>query len=279
MGISSFSAWGLLTANPYAIRALEKATRRRCDPKKIKANLKELMDFGRVNLPYVSDETEVDISEFNSKINTEFFIDHSDIQEKLEKATSSDKPWLLGTIVEGWEWFAFTFSDQKQMELLPSEINSMLRASDEITRKAYARMPMSNESHKWASKAKVEVDYIINNCKLIGDKSILDIGCGMGRHSMELARRGFNVTGIDYISKFIEIAQNKASEEALNVNFVTADILISDLFSSNSFDCILCLYDVIGSYADNSKNEIIISKIANLLKPGGRAVLSVMNLT
>jgi hypothetical protein len=47
-------AWGLLTANPYAIRALEKATRRRCQPRRIKKHLEPLMKIGPKVAPYIS---------------------------------------------------------------------------------------------------------------------------------------------------------------------------------------------------------------------------------
>ncbi len=277
-GFSSFFAWGLLTANPYAVRALEKATRRRCDPSRIKRNAQQLFNFGVNNVSYVKSNTVKETSDNTSKIQTDFFVDHSDIGSMMANISSVEKPWLLGQLDEGWEWFAFTFSDQHPIELTSEEVEAMLNASDKIARDAYARMPMDATSHKWASHSENEVEYTIRECDISVNDRILDVGCGMGRHSLELSRKGFDVTGIDYAKELIGIAKKKASNESLNAKFIVSDIIDSEIFPINSFDCILCLYDVIGSYADNSKNRRIITQISSLLKKGGKAIISVMNL-
>ena len=278
-GFSDFFAWGLVTANPYAIRALEKATRRRCEPKRIKKNAQQLINFGKKNIGYINDSTEKEISEHSSKINTNFYVDHSEITTMLSNATSEDKPWLLDNIEEGWEWFAFTFNDQIQFELTEKEIEAMLNASDSIVKDAYGRMLMDMPSQKWTGLTEKEIDYIVHTCGLTEKHTILDIGCGMGRHSIELGKRGFNSTGIDYAPSLINSANNKAKTENITCKFMCIDILDNQLpFANNSFDTILCLYDVIGSYADNTKNVQILEQIYNLLRDKGSAVISVMNL-
>lgn len=280
-GFSSFFAWGLLTANPYAIRALEKATRRRCEPSRIKKNMQQLLNFGVENIHYVKAVENMDISNDSSRLDTRFYVDHSDIGERLNKITSEEKPWLLGELEEGWEWFAFTFSDQLPIELSQMEIEFMLKASDKMAKEAYTRMPMNDDNHKWASHTKDEVDYIISHCKLHGNSKIIDIGCGMGRHSIELSRKGFNVLGIDYAQELIDVANKKAMQESLNVEFKIHDVVdnsTEEFFEPFSYDCALCLYDVIGSYTDNEKNDVIVSRISSSLKKGGMAIISVMNL-
>ena len=47
---------------------------------------------------------------------------------------------------------------------------------------------------------------MIDQLKLQGNEKILDLACGYGRHSLELARRGYDVTGIDITSEYIEYA-------------------------------------------------------------------------
>jgi len=278
-GFSSFFAWGLVTANPYAVRALEKATRRRCEPTRIKKNVLQLLNLGRKNVTYIGNETECSVDNTTSKINTEFYVDHSEINDMLSTIISKEKPWILGEIEEGWEWFAFTFNDQIQFELSAVEIETMLRTSDSIAQEAYNRMLMDNPSHKWAEYTISEIDYIIKECYLSVEKKILDIGCGMGRHTHELCRRGYVSTGIDYAETLIENAKEKAKEDNLNSTFLLADITESDLsLSLGHYDCVLCLYDVIGSYADNSKNIQILKNISSLLTTDGYAVISVMNL-
>jgi len=278
-GFSSFFAWGLLTANPYAIRALEKATRRRCDPIRIKKNVQQLYNFGKKNVSYINDNTVKIVNSENSKINTDFFVDHSELAEMLSNVTSEEKPWKLGKIEEGWEWFAFTFFDQHQIDLSSSEIEIMLNTSDNIAKEAYSRMLMNETSHVWANYTKQEIDYIVNVCDLQKNKRILDVGCGMGRHTIELSKRGYDVTGIDYAETLITSAKKHAESENVKLSLLTCDITESELpFSNSSFDCIICVYDVIGSYVDDEKNMQILLNISSLLKSGGYVVISVMNL-
>jgi len=277
-GFSSYFAWGLVTANPYAVRALEKATRRRCEPLRIKKNHLQLLNFGKNNVSYVQDCIEKKITDIDSKINTKFFVDHSDINEMLSSITSEGKPWLIGELNEGWEWFAFTFSDQDQIELSESEIQSMLKASDSIAKEAYGRMLMNDHTHKWTGHTEQEVEFIIDKCNLKPGETVLDIGCGCGRHSIELTKKGFNVTGIDYSNTLIEDAIKRSDLQSLNVKFICDDITVTTKVDDEKYSNILCLYDVIGSYADNDKNIDIVKNIHKRLKPDGYAIISVMNM-
>lgn len=56
---SSDTAWGIVSSNPYAIRALEKATRRRAIPSRIKRNSKRLKNIGKEYVPYIDDDSEI----------------------------------------------------------------------------------------------------------------------------------------------------------------------------------------------------------------------------
>ncbi|MCB1153424.1 GNAT family N-acetyltransferase, partial [bacterium] len=126
---SNHYAWGLITASPFAIRALEKATRRRCDPLKIQRNQTLLYNHGCRHIDYVESSDQPIISENGSKINTHFFVDHSDVPQMVKSVESAKTPWVLGEIEEGYEWFAFTFQDQPQIQLSSDEIAGMVDAS------------------------------------------------------------------------------------------------------------------------------------------------------
>ena len=148
--MSNHFAWGLVTASPYAVRALEKATRRRCLPARIKRNNRKLQQLGCEHVRYINEQTRTDVDPARSCIQTDFYLDHSDLGTMIARVTSDEKPWLLGSLPEGWEWFAFTFSaNQDQIQLNSAEIASMLEASDQITKQAYARMTLDDD-HLWA---------------------------------------------------------------------------------------------------------------------------------
>ena len=139
-GFSNHFAWGIVSANPYAIRALEKATRRRAVPMRIKKNSTKLKNIGRQNVPFIYEDTQFQITEDSAAVNTNFFVDHSDTMQMLKNVITEEVPWNLGLIDEGWEWFAFTFNDQKQIELSQQEIENMIAASDSVVYQAYSKI-------------------------------------------------------------------------------------------------------------------------------------------
>jgi 2-polyprenyl-3-methyl-5-hydroxy-6-metoxy-1,4-benzoquinol methylase/GNAT superfamily N-acetyltransferase len=272
-GFSDHYGWGLVTANPYAVRALEKATRRRCDPGRIERNQRRLLGLGSAHMPYVKATTDCVVDGGNSRINTEFFIDHSELDLMLEDVVKPEVPWTLGRIPEGWEWLAFTFNDQPEIGLSEAEIDTMVRTSDAVAKHAYMRMRL-NASHRWAQHTSAEVALIIRECQLTAGSTVLDIGCGSGRHVMALAKYGIFGTGVDYLPDAIEDRTAEARNEPL-AEFRVGDA--RDLELGKRFDAVLCLYDVIGSYADDSENARIVNTIRRHLGRGGRALMSVMN--
>lgn len=270
-------AWGILTANPYAIRALEKATRRRCHPGRIKRHIEPLRKLGSNVVPYLSSSTDIAISSVESRIDTDFYVDHSQLLTMLSAVVNREKPWTLGPLPEGWEWFAFTFQDQDQIPLTKREIQEMLTASDNLTKHAYSRMSFVGGGQAWASHHESEAQFIIQHCELGLRSSVVDFGCGQGRHAIALATKGIRVTGIDYVPEFIQIARQQAIANSLaNVEFETADCREAEL--GNNFDVAICLYDVVGSYADDRENLAILVNLVKHVKPGGYILISVMNM-
>jgi len=79
-----------------------------------------------------------------------------------------------------------------------------------------------------------EVDYILEATRATVGSFFIDVGCGPGRHSLELARRGMHVRGIDVSQDFVDIAQQDAATQnfcasmlvpcRLNHHFMTISI-------------------------------------------------------
>jgi 2-polyprenyl-3-methyl-5-hydroxy-6-metoxy-1,4-benzoquinol methylase len=133
-------------------------------------------------------------------------------------------------------------------------------------------MQMDTAEHFWAKHTKKEVDFIIENCKLNININIADFGCGIGRHTNQLIQNGYKVTGIDYSQSLLNKAMKTFQKKE---NFIQGDCRTIDL--KTKYNIILCLYDVIGSFIDNSENIKIIKNIYNHLKNNGYALISVMN--
>ena len=67
-----------------------------------------------------------------------------------------------------------------------------------------------------------EADFLVEELNLPPRSRILDIGCGTGRHSIELARRGYQVTGVDISSGMLTEAKKRAEEAGVSVEWVHA---------------------------------------------------------
>lgn len=271
-GLSNDFAWGILSANPYAVRALEKSTRRRSMPLRIHKNIRKIMGVGAESLPYIKENTEYLVDSTNARVNTEFFVDHTDVPEMVKRVITSETQWLLGDLPEGWEWIAFTFQDQPQLSLSAREIEDMVRTSDDIAKEAYARMNLSNQV--WTKHTKAETDFILRECELKSNMQIIDFGCGIGRHANMLAEQGIDVTGIDYVESNIATAK-KLVPAGGKAKFLLGDC--RTICTGELYDAALCLYDVVGSYVSIESNQMLLNNLAKHLKPGGISIISVMN--
>lgn len=110
-----------------------------------------------------------------------------------------------------------------------------------------------------------------------GDK-VLDVCCGAGRYSIELARRGFNVTGFD-LSKFLisEAKKNTKSlpEKFIKINFLNKDMRKFDF--KNSFDVAANLFTSFGYFSDDEENFLVIKNVSASLKKNGYFVFDFLN--
>lgn len=111
-------------------------------------------------------------------------------------------------------------------------------------------------------------------------KRILDLNCGIGRHSVELGKRGIEVLGTDLSADYISIARKKAKEDgvAANVRFRVADMrrIASDLSGEKPFDGVACLWTSFGFY-DDETNAAILKQCLSLVKEGGFLALEIIN--
>ena len=125
-----------------------------------------------------------------------------------------------------------------------------------------------------------EVDFLIRELEMPPGASVLDIGCGTGRHSVELARRGFKVTGIDISSGMLEQARKRAEAAQVNVTFHQAD---ATCFTSDTqYDFVICLcegsFGLLGTGGDAIEQPLSILRNASAaMKPGAKCLFTVLN--
>ena len=130
-------------------------------------------------------------------------------------------------------------------------------------------------SPEWADTTAQEARFLTKVLELPQGSCVLDVGCGPGRHSMELARNGFEVTGVDISEKYLESAQKSARAAGLGIHFEKRDM--RNLNYSAKFDAAVNLFSSFGHFEDEADDFKTLSSIRKALKPGGKFVLDLFN--
>ena len=125
-----------------------------------------------------------------------------------------------------------------------------------------------------------EVDFVLEELGLPAGSHILDVGCGAGRHAVELAVRGYQVTGVDISSGMLAQAEQAARKAGVEVELIHADATQFTL--DRSFDAAICLcegaFSLLGGRDDAIQHDLdILRHIHAVLKPGARLILTALN--
>ena len=110
--------------------------------------------------------------------------------------------------------------------------------------------------------------------KLNSPPAVLDLCCGFGRISSELARRGFAVTGVDITESYLQAAREEAAYENLNIEYINADA--RDFLRPQFFDTIVSLYISFGYFQDKKEDLLLLRNAYESLKPGGSFIIETL---
>ena len=130
--------------------------------------------------------------------------------------------------------------------------------------------PFLFTEERWSGTA-AEIDLLAGLVDLAPGTAVLDLGCGPGRHSLELARRGCRVTGVDRTAYFLGLAGDKANEEGLDVAFVQSDM--RHFVRPESFDLALNLYTTFGYFEAAADNMQVLHNVYASLRSGSVFVI------
>ena len=119
-----------------------------------------------------------------------------------------------------------------------------------------------------------ELTYLLDVLRTKND--VLDLACGFGRFSIPLARKGYNVTGIDITPIFIERAREIADQEGLQIQFSVGDMR-NITFDDHSFDAVICMWNAFSEIVDSDDQKKVIREIYRVLKKGGMGLIEVRN--
>lgn len=133
--------------------------------------------------------------------------------------------------------------------------------------------PLMFDDSRWG-QASSEVEAIVSLCGLKPGARVLDICCGVGRHSVEFARRGYRVTGIDITQPYLEAARSTAEGIEPGPEFIHAD---ARSFSRPSqYDACVNLYTSFGYFSSEEDDLAMLRLCASNLVPGGAFVLETL---
>lgn len=116
-----------------------------------------------------------------------------------------------------------------------------------------------------------QVDQIIKLLKIEEGAKILDLCCGIGRHSLEFARRGFQVTGVDRTKSYLGKAKKQAKSEDLNIVFVNEDM--RTFCRTDAFDVVINMFTSFGYFEDAEDDRRVVENVFRSLKSGGEFLI------
>jgi SAM-dependent methyltransferase len=117
-----------------------------------------------------------------------------------------------------------------------------------------------------------EVDFLVDALGLAPGMSVLDVGCGPGRHALALARRGITVEGVDLSPDFVRLGTEAATVESLSATFRVLDV--RDLDVDGTHDAVICLCQGGFGLLGGEDDEGIIGRLARAAKPGARIAVT-----
>lgn len=133
---------------------------------------------------------------------------------------------------------------------------------------------------KFLPGTKQEITFIISELQAAIGSSILDVGCGAGRHSIELAQSGYVVTGIDFSSKMLSEARRRSNEANVRLNLIEGDILdlsVSLNGCADKFSGAICICESGLGSLGWEKDLSVLKVIYDSLISGAKLILTTFN--
>jgi SAM-dependent methyltransferase len=123
-------------------------------------------------------------------------------------------------------------------------------------------------------RAAAEVKALVRLLRINSGASVLDLCCGIGRHSVEFARLGYVVTAVDLTAPFLARARKRAESEKVKLEFVQADM--RDFLRAAAFDAAVNLVTSFGYFEDQADDLKAARNLYESLKPGARLAMEMM---
>ncbi len=120
----------------------------------------------------------------------------------------------------------------------------------------------------------MEVHQLLRLTGMKEEMSVLDLCCGVGRHSLSLAKSGLSVTGVDITASYLEKARENAHREGLNIEYVQEDA--RTFRRREAFDLIINMFTSFGYFETPEEDKQLLENCYDSLRPGGRLVIELL---
>jgi SAM-dependent methyltransferase len=129
-------------------------------------------------------------------------------------------------------------------------------------------------AHRDSDDAHLLAELIARHASLDRYPRVLDVACGRGRHSLNFAQRGYQVTGVDLAPSAIQKASDQAKNLGLEARFIVGDMREA---LNDRFDLIVNLFTSFGYFSTDAENEIPLKAMAEMLNPDGQIWIDFLN--
>ena len=134
-----------------------------------------------------------------------------------------------------------------------------------------------DNSIDWDARLKREMPFLLENLNKSEGNQVLDMACGTGRHSVELATHGMKVVGFDSSQAMIGFAIDLAQERGARVDFHVADMMDFRSVADGPFDEVLCLGNSLALLPSVEDLKRVVTSVYSVLRPGGFFIVQVLN--
>src|SRR5271156_1981951 len=124
-------------------------------------------------------------------------------------------------------------------------------------------------------RAEKEAGFVARALSLKPGACVLDLCCGQGRHSVQLAKGGFRVTGLDLNREYLERARGAAAASGVALETIAADM--REIPFENEFDAIVNMYSSFGYLESENEDLKVLESAARALRSGGQLLLDMLN--
>ena len=125
-------------------------------------------------------------------------------------------------------------------------------------------------------RTRTEVEDLLQLLDLSPGNKILDLCCGYGRHSIEIARRGYSVTGFDLSEYLLTQAKLDAERAGVEIDWVQGDMRA--LPFANEFDAVINMFDSFGYLESEKEDQRVLEQVHKALRPNGPFLQEIPNI-